>query len=304
MRVAAIAENISFVDVVQTNFPRNFARTMQSFRRSARLILQFEIGMKRGEVQWNIRAEILQNPFGEFARFVFVVVQRGNHQIGDFEPHVRFVFQALESFENGREMRERNFSVEILCERFQIDIRGVNVIVDFVTSLVGNVAVRDHHGVEAAGVGGFGDVDDVFGPNGGLVVSKCDGRAAVIDGEVDDLLGLRVRGMDLIAARFGNVPILAEKTAHVAAGGAHGENFRSRKKMIQRLFLDGIDLNSSGRGVAEAIKFAAAIDANEAEAGLAFADVAVAGAKVTMNFAGGVGFPPTGFVKRLRFLFL
>src|SRR6516164_303316 len=53
--------------------------------------------------------------------------------------------------------------------------------------------------------------------------------------------------MDLIRARFGNVPVLAKKAAHVAACRAHAENTCARQKMIQGLFLDGIDLQSSGR---------------------------------------------------------
>lgn len=73
------AENISFVDVMQANFASDLARAMQCFRRRARLVTQFEVGMKRGEVQRNVGAEMLQNPLGELARFRFVVVQSGDH---------------------------------------------------------------------------------------------------------------------------------------------------------------------------------------------------------------------------------
>src|SRR6185437_77299 len=107
--------------------------------------------------------------------------------------------------------------------------------------------------------------------------------------------------MDLIATRFGNVPVLAEEAAHVASRRAHRKNFRSREKMIEWFFLDGIDLDGGGGGIAQAVEFAAAIDANEAEAGLVLPDVAVAGAEVTVDFAGSVAFPPARFVERLGF---
>lgn len=68
--------------------------------------------------------------------------------------------------------------------------------------------------------------------------------------------------------------------------------------MIQRFFFDGINLNGCRRSVAEAVKFSAAMDADEAESRLAFADAAVARAKVAVDFAGNVGFPPARFVKR------
>ena len=45
--------------------------------------------------------KMLENPFGELARLGFVVVERGNHQIGDLEPDVGFVLQTQKSFEHG-----------------------------------------------------------------------------------------------------------------------------------------------------------------------------------------------------------
>src|SRR5215469_3200428 len=295
--IAAVAENISFVDVAEANFASDFARAVQSLRRSARLVLQFEIGMKRGEVQRNVGAEMLENPFGELLRFGLVVVESGNHQVGDFEPDAGFFFQMHESFENRFEMRQRDFAVEIFGKGFQVDVGGVNVIVNFVKRFLGDVAVRNHHGIEAAGVGNFANVDDVFGPNGGLVVSERNRGAAMVNRKLDDLLGLDVRGVDLVAARFGNVPVLAEKAAHVASGGAHGKHFCAGKKMIERLFFDGIDLNGGRRGVAEAVEFAVTIYANEAVPGLSFSDVAVTRTEVTVDFAVRVGFPPACFVE-------
>ena len=62
-----IAIDIAFVDVVQARFERNGARRVQSFRRSARLIPQLEIGMERGEMQRHVRAQMFQDPFGQAA---------------------------------------------------------------------------------------------------------------------------------------------------------------------------------------------------------------------------------------------
>src|SRR4029077_3881390 len=47
--VRCVAENISFVDVMQSRVESNFPRAMQCFGRRARFVSQFEIGMKRGE---------------------------------------------------------------------------------------------------------------------------------------------------------------------------------------------------------------------------------------------------------------
>jgi hypothetical protein len=106
----------------------------------------------------------------------------------------------------------------------------------------------------------------------------------------------------LVVAGFGNVPVLAEEAAHVTAGRAHAEDASSREKVIQRLFLDGIDLQRGGRAITQAVKLAAFIDANKAEACLTGINVAVARAQITMNAAVGFRLPPTRFVQSIRFL--
>jgi len=67
--------------------------------------------------------------------------------------------------------------------------------------------------------------------------------------------------------------------------------------MAEGLFFDGIDLESGGRSVAEAEEFAALIDADETETGLAGADVAMARTEIAVEAAVGIGSPPEGFVE-------
>ena len=106
--------------------------------------------------------------------------------------------------------------------------------------------------------------------------------------------------MNLIVARFGDVPVLAKKAAHVAAGGSHAEDARAGKKMIERFFFDRIDLQRGGRTIAEAEKFSAAIHADKTEAGLPVMDAAMTRAKKTVNAIARLRFPPARFVKRFR----
>src|SRR6266849_5976050 len=108
--------------------------------------------------------------------------------------------------------------------------------------------------------------------------------------------------MNLIVAGLGNVPVLAKEAAHVAAGGAHAEDARARQEMIQRLLLNGLDLECGRRAVTQAVKLAAFIDADEAEAGLAGIDVAVARTKIAVDAPVGFRFPPARFVESLGFL--
>src|SRR5260370_40975056 len=89
--VGSLRKNIALVDVAQPHFASDGAGAMQRFGRRARLILQFEIGMKGGEVQGNVGPEMFENPFREAARLTRVIVERRDHEVGDLEPDIGFV---------------------------------------------------------------------------------------------------------------------------------------------------------------------------------------------------------------------
>ena len=108
--------------------------------------------------------------------------------------------------------------------------------------------------------------------------------------------------MDLIGLRFRDVPILTKEASHVAARSAEREYSRTGKKMIQRFFLNGVDLQRCRGSISQAIEFSALIDANEAETGLTFSDVAVPRAKIAVHAPFGHGLPPAAFIKRFGLL--
>ena len=138
-------------------------------------------------------------------------------------------------------MCQRNFPVEVFGERFQVHVRGVHVIVNIVKRFPRDVAVRHHHRFQPIRFCRFANVHNVFAPNRRLVVGERHGRTIVFSREQRNFFRRNGLRMNLIVARFGDVPVLAKKTAHVAAGGSHAEDARAGKKMIERFFFDGID---------------------------------------------------------------
>src|ERR1700722_15105832 len=62
-RIRAIAINIALIHVMEPRIERDPPRPVQRLRRRPRLILQFEIRMKRRKVQRHIWPQILENPF-------------------------------------------------------------------------------------------------------------------------------------------------------------------------------------------------------------------------------------------------
>ena len=295
--VGGFGEDVAFVDEVEAGIESDAAGAMEGVGRSWGLVLELEIGMEGGEVERNVGAEVGENPVDQFACFVGIVVEGGDHEIGELEPDGSFVLEPEKGVEYRLKVSEGDFAVESFCEGFEIDVGGVDVVVDVVERFAGDVAVGDHDGFEAAGLGGFADVDNVFAPDGGFVVGKGDGVAAVFAGEFGDLFRWEMPGAGLVVMGFGDVPILAEEAAHIAASSAQAEDARAGEEMVEGLFFDGIDLERGGRGVAEREEFAVLIDTDEAETGLAVADVAVAGAEIAVDAAVGIIFPPAGFVE-------
>src|SRR5205814_5978603 len=128
---------------------------------------------------------------------------------------------------------------------------------------------------------------DVLRPDRRLVIGEGYARRAIVDRRQHHLLGCEMRRVHLIGFRLRNVPILAKETAHIAAGGSHGEHKRVGEKMIERLLLDRINLKSCGPAITELQEAASFILANETEAGLAFAYVAVTLTKIAVQPAVG-----------------
>src|SRR5712671_4227016 len=77
--VRAIAVNVAFVYVMEAGIFRDLPGAVQGFRGRSRFVAELEVGMKGGEVQGDVGAEMGEDPIGEFARLGGVIVQRGNH---------------------------------------------------------------------------------------------------------------------------------------------------------------------------------------------------------------------------------
>ena len=220
------------------------------------------------------------------------VVEAGDQEVGDLKPNIGFAAQPAQHVEHRGEVRERDLAVEVFGEPLEVDVGGVDVLVDIEEGLAGDVSVGDHDGVESGAVGGLGDVDDELRPDGGLVVSKGDGGRAALDGKIDDLLRRHVGGALLHGAGFADVEVLAELATEVAARSAQREDVRAGMEVEERLLFDGIDGEGGGASVAELHQFAVDVLADEAEAVLAGPDVAVARTEIAVDASVGERLPP------------
>jgi len=72
--VRAIAVNVAFVYVMEAGIFRDLPGAVQGFRGRSRFVAELEVGMKGGEVQGDVGAEMGEDPIGEFARLGGVII--------------------------------------------------------------------------------------------------------------------------------------------------------------------------------------------------------------------------------------
>ena len=105
--------------------------------------------MKRREVKRNRVTEVFHHPFAEAFGFILVVIFVRYHQIGNLEPNVRFVLEPFERVEHRRKVRKGKLVIKALGERFEVDVGGVDVAINFWTRFGGDVTGGDHHAFDS-----------------------------------------------------------------------------------------------------------------------------------------------------------
>ena len=104
------------------------ARQRRGWRR--RDVQHLVVGVKGGEVQRHIDAEVLADPGALGGDLGVAVVLSGNEQRGDLDPHVGFVPQVDERVEHVGQMPDADPVIELLGERLEVDVGGVDVPVE------------------------------------------------------------------------------------------------------------------------------------------------------------------------------
>ena len=84
-------------------------------------------------------------------------------------------------------------------------------------------------------------------------------------------------------AHLRNLPVLAERTLHIASHRAYGQGLGARKKMIERFFFDGVDVDGGDFAIHQVDQTSAFVFVYTAHAGLTFAQLAVVAAQFAAN---------------------
>ena len=146
-----------------------------------------------------------------------------------------------------------------------------------------DVARGDCDGLDAALVAGIGGVHRVFGKDYRVVVGERNALAALFYCGARDGFRRGLVGELVEAARFGDVPVLAELAGEVAACSAERQDAAAGVEMVERLLLDWVDAEARGAPVGGEHNLIIGAAAHETCAALSFVQFAVARAQVALD---------------------
>src|SRR5918996_180130 len=282
-RIALWVVNVAGVDVPQSGGQRDPSRAAKGFPRRARNLEHLEVGMESGEVDRNIDAEIVRHPLRQLGHLLLGVVVTRNEERGDLRPDLRLVHQIFQGVEHRLQAGEGDPLVEVLGERLQVHIRRVHSGVELAAWLRVHVASGHCHRLQPALPTCVGHIHRVLGEDDRVVVGEGHASTAERERPVGDRLGRGLVLKPIELARLGDVPVLAEPAAQIAARGPEGEDAGAGIEVIQRLLFDRVDheprrapVGGEDHPVAEAL-------AHEAEAALTLVKTAVPRTEIALD---------------------
>jgi len=86
--------------------------------------------MERCAVYRDVGPKVIDDPACHRVRLVRRVVQPGDHEIRDLEPHAGLVLEVLERLQHGLQPAGADAVVEVVRKGLQIDVGGVPVTVE------------------------------------------------------------------------------------------------------------------------------------------------------------------------------
>ena len=192
--VAAGAIGLGIVDVTHVGVPHAVAQgdlpgPAQRRWRRRRTVEHPVIGVKRREMERNVRPELLDHPLRQLVELGVRVVLAGNQQRRQLEPDRGLVLEVLEGLEHRRERARADLAVESLGEGFEVDVGGVHEPVELGPRFGTNLAGGDGHRLDPLFAARPRHVDRVFVEDHRVVVRERNAPAAKLPGGRGD--GLR-----------------------------------------------------------------------------------------------------------------
>jgi len=276
------AWEIASVDVAETCVAADIDRAQEVFDGRISLILHLVIRVEGSDVPRDVGRDA-GHEVGEFTKFVVGVVKAGDEQGYDLEPQSHGV-DAADAVEDGADAASE-FVVVPIVETLQVDFVEIEPGADVIENLRRGIAVRDEPGKKAGCFGLFENCDRPFAGDERLVIGADQNFRALLKGVANESLrsgGEWRRDRVGIAQGLRRYPVLAVSAMQVAAEHPEAVGERTGVSMEERLLFDGIALHAGGV-TPGGVEFAATVEADFADSGLAIGDRAAMAAGETAD---------------------
>ena len=225
----------------------------------------------------------------DVAQFLRRIVQARDNQRGQLQPDTPAV-HVLDGIQHRLQPGFTLLFVKLVAEGLQVDIDGVQVFAEHIEGCRRCIAIAHHHAADAMRRGQYSRIVEVFKENSRFIVGVGDRGDTPLHAEPHDLLWHQLIAIagDLIlsqgtvvlfpqalaqrAAHLRDVPVLAKATPKVAADGADGKDVGARQEVIERFFLDGVNMGCRRPPISQEVQLASLVLPDAADASLSFLD--------------------------------
>ena len=83
-------------------------------------------GEETGEVEWGVGQVVVDEPTAHLADHVEIVGELGNDEVGELDPDAG-IAHGEDGVEDGLQTAAADTTVEVVAERFEVDIGGIEV---------------------------------------------------------------------------------------------------------------------------------------------------------------------------------
>jgi len=247
-----------------------------------RKMLHFVAGKEATEVERGAGKAVVDEPATHAPNHRHVVVDAWDEEVGEFQPHASLL-HGEDGVEDGLETATADSTVDVVAERLQVDIGGIEIGQEVGKGLETDVARRDKDVPESCLMGQTGHIGDIFQIGERLGIGVGDAWAVVLLAEGDKGGWCEVIVVDIGGAGLRNVVVLTVQAAEVAACAGQRQAGGAWMEMVEGFLLDRVDGQSAGLAISLADEHAATIVAAAAKTSLAVGYAAVVRTELTLD---------------------
>jgi len=279
--LSGVPRHVAQINVVEALRQGDIATAFQGGHRCGRQVLQFVHGMEAAEVQGHLRAQVLFHPRRHALDLARAIVQRGNHQVDDLQPHL-FALQHPQRVQDRLQFGAADGAVVFLGERFQVHLHRTDLPAQFPQRLFQDIGAGDDDRMDPLFPGQDRGVISVFVEDYRLGIRERNGPGPRPLGLGHHAGRGKVDVFHLFRPYLRDVPVLTELALHTTAGGGQGEGQGAGQEMEERFLFDGVHMHGAGLPIDQGIVPPPFILAGGTVTAFDVVDAALPGAELTL----------------------